>query len=58
MSLSLIAFQRDGRSVEHETIVEHVFIDDARHHGQVLPLALGIGEAQIDPLDLLLLDHA
>ena len=44
-------------TVKHETVVEHVFVDDARHHGQMLPLALGIGEAQIDPLDLLLLDH-
>ena len=35
-----------------------ILIDQAGHHGQMLPFALGIGEAQVDPLDLLLLDHA
>jgi hypothetical protein len=43
MSDSLIAFQ--------PSIEEH-----GRDHGEVLPLALGIGETQIDPLDFLVLD--
>src|SRR6185503_4320762 len=33
-----------------------VFVDDARGHGQMLPFALGVGEAEVDPVDLLVLD--
>ena len=57
MSLSLIAFQAGDRAaVEHEAVGEVVVVDDARGHGQMLPLALGVGEAEVDPLDLLVLD--
>ena len=46
----------DRASVEHEAVGQHVLVDHARRHGQVLPLALGIGEAEVDPVDLLVLD--
>src|SRR5690606_26559814 len=46
----------DRRAVEHQAFLERVLVDDLRDHRQVLPLALGIGEAKIDPLDLLFLD--
>src|SRR3546814_17647437 len=47
----------DGRTVEHEAIGEFVLTDDTGHHGAVLPFALGIGKAQVDPLDLFFFDH-
>ena len=47
----------DRRAIEHEAVGQHVFIDDAGDHRQMLPLALGIGETQIDPFDVLFLDH-
>jgi hypothetical protein len=34
-----------------------IFADDVGAHGQVMPDALGIGEANIDPFDFLFLDH-
>jgi hypothetical protein len=46
----------DRASVEHEAVGELVLVDDPEHHRQMLPLALGIGESKIDPLDLLVLD--
>ncbi len=48
----------DRASVEHEAVGELVLVDHGRGHGQVLPLALGIGEAEVDPVDLLVLDAA
>ena len=39
-----------------EAVFEGVFVDHAGAHGQMLPFALGIGEAQIDPLDVIILD--
>ena len=57
MSDSLIAFQPAIElSVEHEAVGQHVLVDHPRGHGQVLPLALGVGEAEVDPVDLLVLD--
>src|SRR3546814_582568 len=47
----------DGRTVEHEAIGDFVLTDDTGHHGEVLPFALGIGKAQVDPLDLFFFDH-
>ncbi|EAT07975.1 hypothetical protein SKA58_08424 [Sphingomonas sp. SKA58] len=47
----------DRRTVEHQAVGQFILAKHARHHGQVLPLALGIGEADIDPFDLLFLDH-
>src|SRR5690606_39815955 len=35
---------------------ERVLVEELADHRQVLPLALGIGEAKVDPLDLLVLD--
>ena len=46
----------DRAAVEHEAVGQHVLVDHARGHGQMLPLALGIGEAEVDPVDLLVLD--
>ena len=34
-----------------------VLVDRARDHREMLPLALGIGEPQVHPLDLIVLDH-
>jgi hypothetical protein len=48
----------DRGAVEHQAVVECILIDHARTHRQVLPLALRVGEAKIDPFDLLVLDHA
>ena len=47
----------DRGAVEHEAVGQIVLVDDAGAHRQVLPLALGVGEAQVDPLDFLVLDH-
>ena len=46
----------DRAAVEHEAVGQHVLVDHARGHGQMLPFALGIGEAKVDPVDLLFLD--
>ena len=46
----------DRRAVEHEAVLEHVLVDCAGGHGQMLPFSLGIGEAQVDPLDLVRLE--
>jgi hypothetical protein len=46
----------DGRAVEHEAVRELVLVDKSGNHRQVLPLAPRVGEAEIDPLDLLILD--
>jgi hypothetical protein len=46
----------DRGAVEHQAVGEFIFAHHAGDHGEVLPLALGVGEAQIDPLDLLVLD--
>ena len=53
MSLSLIAFQPAiERAVEHQAVGQLVLVEHARAHREMLPLALGIGEAKVDPLDL------
>ena len=51
-------YSRDPRSTAKraEAFLELVFANDRADHRQVLPLALGIGEAEIDPFDLLVLD--
>jgi hypothetical protein len=46
----------DRGAVEHQAVFQLVLAHDAGDHGEVLPLALGIGEAQVDPLDLFVLD--
>jgi hypothetical protein len=46
----------DRAAVEHEAVGQIVLVDDARGHGQMLPLALGVGETEVDPVDLLILD--
>src|SRR5690606_23778323 len=46
----------DRRTVEHQAVFQRIFVHHAGAHLQVLPLALGIGEAQVDPFDLLILD--
>ncbi len=58
MSDSLIAFQPsiDEPSNIRPSVSSSSPIT-AGDHGKVLPLALGIGEAQIDPLDLVVLHH-
>ena len=47
----------DRGAVEGVTFLERVFADRARMRGHVLHLALGVGEAEIDELDVLVLDH-
>src|SRR3546814_891840 len=46
----------DRRAVEHQPVGEFILADQPGDHRQMLPLALGIGEAEIDPFDLLVLD--
>ena len=46
----------DRAAVEHQAVGQSVVVDHARGHGQMLPFALGIGEAEVDPVDLLVLD--
>ena len=57
MSLSLIAFQPaiDEPSNMKPSVSMSSSIDRGDHR-QMLPLALGVGEAEVDPLDLLVLD--
>jgi hypothetical protein len=43
-------------AVKHHAIGEKVFIDAGHVHGHVLHLALRVGEAQIDKLDVVVLD--
>jgi hypothetical protein len=45
----------DGRAVEHDAVGEHVFVDLAYIHGDVLHLAARIGEAQVDELHVVVL---
>ncbi len=47
----------DGGAVEHRAVGQEVLIDQRQIEGDVLPLAARIGEAQIDELDLLVLDQ-
>ena len=46
----------DGRPVEHDAVGEGLLIHHLRIHGNVLHLAARIGEAEIDELDVLVLD--
>jgi hypothetical protein len=46
----------DRRAVEHEAIGQHVLVDRARDHGEMLPLALGVGEPEVHPFDLIVGD--
>ena len=46
----------DRRAVEHDAIGEHVFVDLGDVHRHVLQLALRVGEAQVDELDVVVLD--
>ncbi len=47
----------DRGAVEHQAVSQLIFANDVRAHRQVVPGALGIGKTDIDPLDLLFLDH-
>ena len=47
----------DRRTVEHGADVEEVIINQQQVKGDMLPLALGIGEANVNILDVLLLDQ-
>ena len=38
----------DRRAVEHDAVGERILVDEFRRHGQVLPLATGVGKAQIN----------
>ena len=46
----------DRRAVEHDAVGEHVLVDLGDVHGDVLQLALRVGEAQVDELDVVVLD--
>ena len=43
-------------AIDEPAVFQLVFAEDTGHHGQVLPFALGVGESQVDPLDVLFLD--
>ncbi|MDT4817616.1 hypothetical protein FQZ97_506950 [compost metagenome] len=47
----------DGRTVERVARGEFVFIEVRHGHGHVLLFAAGVGEAQVDELDLVFLDE-
>ena len=47
----------DRGAVEHHAIDERAFISGGGHAGRVLPLAARIGEAEVNELDVLFLDH-
>ncbi|MDH6595247.1 hypothetical protein M2165_005136 [Variovorax sp. TBS-050B] len=47
----------DGRAVECMARGEFVFIESRDRHGHVLFLAAGVGEAEVDELDLVFLDE-
>ena len=47
----------DRRAVEALAVLEERFVHDARRDGHVLFLTLGVGEPEIDELDLLLLEQ-
>src|SRR5262249_41242376 len=47
----------DRRTVEHRAVGQHVFVDQRKVERHMLPLAARIGEAQVDELDLLVLDR-
>jgi hypothetical protein len=46
----------DRGAVEHDAVGEGVLVDHAGGHGQMLPLALGVGETQVDIGNLFVLD--
>ena len=47
----------DRRSIEHDAVLEHVFVDGGDMLCCVLPLAAGVGEPKIDELYVVFLDH-
>ncbi len=47
---------RDGRTVEHGAVGEHVLVDHRLVERHVLPLATDVGETQVDVLDVVVLD--
>ena len=58
MSDSLIAFQPAiDEPSNMMPSVKGVLVDRVGEHGQVLPLAAGIGETVVDVLDVVVLDH-
>ena len=46
----------DGRAVEHDAVGEHVFVNFYHVHRDVVHLALRISEAQVNELNLVVLD--
>ena len=48
---------RHGGAIEHLAVLEELLIDISRRNGDVLLLADGIGEAQVDPLDVMFFDQ-
>ena len=47
----------DRRTVEHLAVFEQVFFNGRGRHGDVLLFAAGISETEIDPFDVVFLDH-
>jgi hypothetical protein len=47
---------RDRRAVEHRAFVQEVLVDQIDVEGDVLKLALGVGEPDVDVFDVLVLD--
>ena len=48
---------RDRRAVEHLAVPEKVFVDHPRRHRDVLLFAACVGEAKVDELHVVVLDH-
>ena len=48
---------RNGRAIEHEAVGEHVFVHALGRHGGVLLLAPWVGEPQVHPLGVLVLNQ-
>src|SRR3546814_20205609 len=42
----------DRRPVEHQPVLQRILVDHAGARGPLLPLALGVGEAQVGPSDV------
>ena len=46
----------DGAAIEHQAVFEFILTQHFGAHGEMLPFALRIGKAKINPFDLLILD--
>ena len=47
----------DGGAVEHDAVLERVLVESVGGHGHVVPAPPGVGEAEVDELDVAVADH-